>query len=317
MIGPQSYKGIDSDATGIFLYDHDGPMLMSNIWMLNNEIRNCADGIQTFDVGDANDDRDYRNIVISGNEIYVDTDVYTDGTGFRDHGANGTYALTENALDIKGGSQDSTERMIITNNIMHGFRQTDQNGGASGSWGNAVIIHSNAKNIDFTDNIIYNSNNGLALGKTSSLTYGTDSVNILRNIFYNCGHVPGGSQAADHKIHDAYAATYDSNIMVDTLAGKMRWQFMDNDCVNLTVTNNILINMGPETTEGGRAGTTTISDNWFYGTTRNVEGDGTYYADPTDADMRDTTFSIKKISSWAPQYKTLDNVVTSTDSPHY
>jgi hypothetical protein len=126
---PMTASGISNDAVAIILigeeWNIDGYVLNTKI--LNNEIRNCNDGIMPLRFPSQGHHVNYPGTLIDGNHIYVDTDVYTDGNG--KHKADGLWAWTENAIDLKAGSDDPDNPMIITNNILWGYRRTDTNGG--------------------------------------------------------------------------------------------------------------------------------------------------------------------------------------------
>lgn len=101
-------KGIDGDAVAIILTggpSWNTPGTIVNTKILNNEIVNCNDGIQTLKmpqfVGNGTYYVDYPGTIIDANHIYVDSEVYTDGKGNFD--ADGYWALTENGIDLKGG----------------------------------------------------------------------------------------------------------------------------------------------------------------------------------------------------------------------
>jgi hypothetical protein len=87
------------------------------------------------------------------------------------------YALTENAIDLKGGSGDPNNPVRIANNRIYGFR----NSGQCKSDGVAMTIHWWAKNIVVEDNIVFDCPGGVR-----DLTWppGTPDVNATRNIVY-------------------------------------------------------------------------------------------------------------------------------------
>ena len=110
-----SPEGIDGDRIAILLsgevWNHDRTIV--NTMILNNEFRNCNDAILLASHPDQGYRVDYRGTLIDHNAIYVDQEVYTDGHGNPD--SLGLRAFTENAIDLKGGSEDPEEPVLIQN----------------------------------------------------------------------------------------------------------------------------------------------------------------------------------------------------------
>ncbi|RIH62720.1 hypothetical protein D1164_23470, partial [Mariniphaga sediminis] len=161
-IDPMSAAGIDADRVAILLTGEAWNIsrTLKNTKILNNEIKNCNDGVMPLRHPAVSGlEVDYPGTIIDCNHIYVDSDVYTDGNGNYD--PNGLWAWTENAIDLKGGSNDPNNPMIISNNYLWGYRRTDTNGGGSGSWGPASDGHYHVKNVIIKDNVIFDSNRGI------------------------------------------------------------------------------------------------------------------------------------------------------------
>lgn len=118
--------------------------------VVGNDVVNYNDGIQITQAYPENLDI-LNGTLIDSNRIYLTSDKHTQG---------GTHALAENAIDVKGGSSDPLDPIVIRRNVMYGFRYFDPAGGSSGSDGVAVTVHNWAHNVRFESNIISDSPGG-------------------------------------------------------------------------------------------------------------------------------------------------------------
>ncbi len=143
-----------------------------------NTIINFVDGVATFD--QRNTENDLPGLTIENNDIYIDDRIrfFEDGQQF---------AHAENAIDLKVGSSDKANPVVVKNNKLHGHRWTK--GSGSGSGGDEVIIHRWAKNIHIIDNEIYDGVGGVRVMKfyvDGQAIYPNDrGVIISGNNFHN------------------------------------------------------------------------------------------------------------------------------------
>ena len=154
--------------------------------IVNNEIRNCVDGVQlvakntnargqpiNFD-GSLNRSAalpgDFSGTLIAGNDIYTTPDFYTNCAGSRS--STGACGMTENALDIKSGALVASNPVRVIDNRFWGFR-TNAGGDALSSGsndpGSAVVVHFGAsKHIEIARNIIWDSTQGISVVRGAS-----------------------------------------------------------------------------------------------------------------------------------------------------
>lgn len=128
------------------IFDWSGDDNLHNNLVLDSEFRNCADAIQITDAAGiplASAD----GTIAAGNDIYTTAEYYSiDDDGVR--------AGTENAFDLKHGSLDSDNPVIIENNRIWGLRYTDPDLAGSGSNGAAFTNQRFSENVIFRNNII-------------------------------------------------------------------------------------------------------------------------------------------------------------------
>ena len=131
--------------------------------IINNDIRDANDGIQLI-VSSGVDGAtvSYPGTIIDSNVIWMDSDVYTNGDYAKNgYNKNGKYQIGENAIGLKSGSNDSKNPVIISNNVMFGYRYNDPTTGASSTpyqRGSAILSSGSPKNIKIHNNIMYDLN---------------------------------------------------------------------------------------------------------------------------------------------------------------
>lgn len=146
-------RGKDSAGTDIDIH---------NVSIVNNEIYNCNDGIQLIHDKGLSYIADFQGTLIAGNDIYVDSSRYSDCNG--NLTTNGPCACTENAIDLKSGSYDATNPVVVTDNKMWGWRRTDRICHSTGSsWGSAIDAHFAVHNTHITKNVMWDNARGIAL----------------------------------------------------------------------------------------------------------------------------------------------------------
>ncbi len=311
-----THAGRVNDALGVGLHHGDiSNAIIDSTKIINNDIRNYGDGIQLVRSFGSPNTIDFKGTVIDSNRIWVDGDIYTDGNG--NYTPSGEYCVAENAIDVKAGSFDTNKPVLITNNIVWGYRHTD------GSVMNYVagkpfnISMADSRNLKYENNIVFDSEWGMFLANLS----GTAS-SIKNNILYDIGNVTPTDK-------DVWVFATPSSTGVDT--------------TNVPVSNNSIINTGISS-GGGRAMYVSsnndgidINNNLFIDTI-NVHGDISrqnidnhwYYnhsgaklggskeenKDQTDPAMGDYPFKYERFTS-NPKTKILKGVISTTDSPHY
>ena len=313
---PMSPKGIDGDALAILLMRHtwNTPGRVLNTRILNNEMRNCNDGVMLIRMpqfeGNGTYWVDYPGTVIDYNHIYSDTAVYTDGNG--NHDPNGKWALTENAVDLKCGSDDPENPVVVSNNFFWGYRRTDQNGGGSGSWGTALAAHYYVKNLVIKNNVIFNSNRGIVSADPSGLDYSAENVEVSGNILYNNGHPTSGERGIDLLLSETKDITLERNTLV-AINKQSHWVEEDASNINLEISCNVIIDSDTEV--GSRSSSTSVHDNTYYDTPLRKSGDGTFFPGVPDAHMADLTFTTDNYTNNRRDI-TLYGVITTSSSPH-
>ena len=296
---------IDDDRIAILLsgevWNHDRTIVNTRI--VNNEIRNCNDGVLLASHPEQGYEVDYRGTTIARNHIYVDQEVYTNGNGV--HDPEGRWSWTENAVDLKGGSEDPENPVCVCNNIFWGFRRTDEDGGGSGSSGSAVTGHFYVENVVIRDNLIFNSNRGIVFADPSGLPHSVENGVISGNILYNIGHSTSGGIEYGNYFYHSKNVDFTGNTMVFN-DRQARWISVDNNEEDLDVTSNIIVDAYQQT--GRRTATTRFADNIFYITQMTRLNDGIYFNSTETATQRDTTFVTDRFTLH-PRNITLPGVI--------
>ena len=307
-------SAIDGDRVAILIAGDpwNEPTVAKNIHILNNEIRNANDGIMPIRHPNASNGHpvDYAGLIIDYNRIYVDNQLYTDGNGNITKDKESNYALTENAIDIKGGSEDANNPVIISNNVLWGFRETDQNGGGSGSWGGAIVVHYNSKNIIIKKNLIFDSNRGIAIADSGGLENASENITIEDNILYDIGkNSPYVMFAYDSK----NVLMQRNTIVSKNGATKAYWNSLNSSTTNEKLLCNVIV--GERDLEGTPKDDFVINSNYYYATSIKSSDYGISYPNREDAKLEDIIVRLNLFSNNL-NFATLPQVLTTTNSPH-
>ncbi len=140
---------------GVYAQMHDNHIVQ-------NEFINCNDAAQIVtDAG--NPSGNFEGTIIDQNDMYLTPEYYVDcTTGQLD--PTGWCTCAENAVDLKAGSDNPNNPVVISNNRMYGFRDTMEGGVCgtdSSAWGTAADAHFGVKNLVVRGNLIYDANRGL------------------------------------------------------------------------------------------------------------------------------------------------------------
>jgi len=156
---------------------------IKNNTIVNNEIVNFVDGIQLVKTGNSTQKFvNYEGTIIDSNQISIDSRIYTDCKGHPK--IDGLCAYAENAIDLKAGSLNSQNPIVISNNTMWGFQKSDTTKSYLDDIGVAIPLHYDVRNVIFKKNIVFNSRFALVIDAPRD-GYAAEQLEIRDNIFYN------------------------------------------------------------------------------------------------------------------------------------
>ncbi|MCK5797937.1 MAG: right-handed parallel beta-helix repeat-containing protein [Deltaproteobacteria bacterium] len=220
--------------------------------VIQNEIYNCNDGIHL--VGPKAGGRSYPDTILAGNQIYLTNTLYSDCKGNRS--PSGDCACAENAFDIKVGSKEKAHPVLITENIMWGYRRTDTLCGGSGDVGTLGVAHFDVQNLIISKNVFYDSPRGVTIADCglaicSDITFEGNTFHSMRK---NAVDKYSGSALFIY----ADRVRLENNLFVRNTSSVRRLGGM-----NGTLLHNVFISNGP----GGTIDPTTNADyNRYYDT---------------------------------------------------
>lgn len=293
-IADQSLAGRKADGVGISFIGEvwNSQSYVYNTKIVANEFKNCGDGIMLMRLWKDWDasipvPTGYDGTIIDSNHIYISSDIYTDGSG--NPTTSGNYAYAENAIDLKAGSDNPNNKVIITNNFMWGYRQSDTTGSNTNDPGSAVSIHYGVQNVVIENNYIFDSVRGISAGDAKGFSYGLSDAIISDNIFWSI-----------HEFDLVLWASNNLTVARNIIHGATYWASF-NGCYNSTLSDNVIIAAGGST--GSLSEGSTLSNTYFYSTT-------------FDAQHVDLTF-ITDVYTSTPRKITLYGAAPTVDSPHY
>lgn len=178
--------GLQEDRVCILFLPTKGFSEIKNTHILYNELHNCNDGIQPL--WGQGMDINYEGTVIYGNDISVGSNMYTDCHGNYDK--NGKCSYSENAIDMKAGSKNPDNKILIKKNRLWGFRKADETATKMQDPGAAVVVHYGAENIVISDNIIFDSARGIQIDDKSVAKHAILDSEISDNYICNILEYP-------------------------------------------------------------------------------------------------------------------------------
>lgn len=311
----------DNVCISLTSYGECNGAVISGTKIINNDFRNAGDAIQLVrsESGSCSDQDtiNYEGTILDSNLMWMDGDTYTNGDySSNGYNSNGEYQIGENALDFKRGSENPSNPVTVTNNIMWGYKEGDKTTG--GSWtagkGKAITLHFGVKNFVFEDNIIFDSQTMFAVNATDPAVVGSlNNASFKNNIFYNSGQSnPENKTIEPLYFFDAKDVLFENNSLIGfTDAQAIRY---GDSLGGNTFKNNVGIQI--HNTTG--ANSTTVADNHYYDSSSiNLGGTGnTSYPTVSEAKMTDYIFEYKRFTT-SPKNKILSGVITTESSPHY
>jgi len=190
---------------------------------IENEIYKCNDGIQIVRVTNSSDPEweravNVEGLVIDNNRIQLDVD----------------NASFENAIDMKGGSHDVGNPVTISNNFMQGYHESVDK--------SAMVLHKRPANINITNNVFYNSGDGINTGSSGlNIPEGDDAGmqdgTISGNLFYTCGQ----ASMVVNRFSDVGNVQFEDNVIIN---GSSYWGSFYGCTSTSTYQNNDICNSG-------------------------------------------------------------------------
>ena len=294
------------DAIGLDIYtDVKGSVIGTKL--INNDIRNATDGIQTTNQQRrlSKTDANFEGTIIDNNRIWRDSDSYTDRNGNPD--PKGGYLYGENAINLKVGSDNPQNPMIITNNIMWGYSGIDL---MSMSAPTPFVSQTSVKNVKMSDNIIAES----LTGATIMWSYNWE---FERNIFYDISmEDPENKKRTILYVSISKQLILKNNTFVNTSTKRQDsgWSlYIHQQAQSDTFNNNVFVN-APKA--GGTTSGHKFNNNWFYNTKESLPGKDEHRSSATDRQMGDYTFAYERFTGKL-KTKKLEGVVTTKNSPHF
>jgi hypothetical protein len=235
--------------------------------------------------------------------------MFTDGNG--NYTTNGEFACAENAIDIKSHSPSpGSAYLLIENNRMWGFRETDSSCGGTGSGGSHIVLHyGGTDQVRIRKNNFWNGRTGIYISKDESIV----NFDIKHNVFQ-------GLTLSAMKLRHLSHSQIHHNTMVDVTS----WMIMNESSSSLAATNNsiynnVVINSDLNYPNAHYHSSNSIEANAYFNSTKHNftgTGDGSIIRSSAAASGNSNyTFGIKRITSPGTT-KTIPYGQATSGSPH-
>ena len=264
-----SELGRKDDLTCILLHPRDNQTEIKNTQIINNELHNCNDGFQALWRNGI--DVNYEGLVLYANDISVDSSLYTNCNGSKN--PNGECSYSENAIDIKMGSNNVNNKIIIKKNNLWGFRKADTTNSNLADAGAAIVVHYGVKNLQISENTIFNSTIGIISVDKENASYAMLDSQISDNFISNILKYP-------LIVNEAFNILISKNIIINSPNEK--WLTLD-ESKNISIQNNKIVN--------------SIEEIAYKSSSDVREENNLFYENEKDANLSDKSFVTNKFSN--------------------
>jgi len=267
---------------------------------INNDIRNATDGIQiTRSKGKGSNNANFEGTIINNNRIWMDKTTYIDAKGKLN--PSGSYFYGENAIDLKAGSENPKNPVIVTNNIIWGYSKTDLR---SLKAGKPFTSHYGVKNLKMNRNIITDC-------KIGPVIISAEDWEFKNNIIHNIYTVRGQSMLY---LSENQRVKVENNTFVNDVINRNGWSlYIHQLATNDSIKSNVFINTP-------RAGGVTkghiFDNNWFYNSKESLPNNNEHHPSIKQAQMDNYIFTYERFTNKL-KTKELKNVVSTNLSEHH
>ena len=243
-------------------------------------------------------DVNVEGLIIDGMNGWYTSDIYTDGAGHPD--PNGEYMYAEGAIDLKGGSDNPDNPVLVTNSHFWGSRYADRTDSRLDAKA-YISTHFGTKNIHIENNVLFDQSAYFYAGDNREAAYEFLNGSFSNNLLVGRGHVTPQYYMLD--ITETKGVMVQNNTFIDpnyanlTGSGEHWARFALN--VDTTFTNNVIVNKLKPLETRSQSG-----NNDF--TTGNI-----YYPDRETAGLvYDYSFQYERYTN-NPKTKVLKDVLSS------
>lgn len=287
-----SDTGYDSELGAIYMEDWEDNNYIYGTKIINNEFINL-NAIRL--AGKEDNNHYYNNTIIDGNVNEYNEDIRCDCGAATELNPKGDCIFTEGFLvGIKGGSNNESEPIIISNNVAYGIRKS-RTIGEIGAAGNPIMAYMGAGYLYVFNNVFFDSTGGITIADSYGKAWGTLGANIHNNVLVDCGGYDGNDLVAPLRMYDAKDGTIQNNLIINPVG--TYWAKVGDNTSGSVFGDNDIVNVGSTTFLSGGSGWSYIDDN--------------FYSTSTEAGYtEDFTFTVDKFKN-NPRTITLENVLKS------
>ena len=215
-----THSGFEDDVAMINVVsqgeDNRSPFEVYDYINTNNEYVDCKPTRANRYPGDQEDHGQYANFdgyTFAYNTVEFTTEKRTDGNG--NYTPDGDYYAGEAVgLTMKSGSLDENKPVVISHNIIWGYRPSDSTMGNLSSPGGGFGAYYGSKYVHIFNNIVFDGTRGLMLSDRVDEPYGTQYAEIHDNLIVDSGGRPGATQYASIFMNQAKDADVRNNTVI-------------------------------------------------------------------------------------------------------
>ncbi len=228
------------DVAAIGLLCRNNKESVKNIKVLNNKFINYVDAIQAIrykNAYDRNASIDFQGLNIAHNKFEITPLFYSNCQGKSD--PKGECSFSENGIDLKGGSKNPSNPILINSNIFKGYKKADKTFSNLSDPGSAIVLHYDVANVKILHNYIKKSDYAITIGAPLENRFAASNITIssnrFENITYHALNIHGSTKA---RLDGAYNVLIQDNLFKNISAPLLKLY----NSKKITLKENLFIN---------------------------------------------------------------------------
>ena len=278
--------------------------------VLNNDIQNTGDAFQTTrTTQNGSNNCNGEGTIVDNNRMWLDNSVYRNIDGSLN--PNGFYAQSEEGIDLKFGSENPENPMLITNNIIWSYRLALKVGTKSAQMP-AFIAHFGVRNIKIDSNIAYDVGSGFILPSVENYEL-KNNITVNTNLInpHDIGYI-NAIYLSDAKKGVVINNTIINHATSGSGSGDAIQSHINSS--DNSIKDNVIINAKDIVINGIN---NTITNTWLYEFSGNdAQQIEHVYSTIEESNLLDFNFNYERYTI-SPKEKILKDVIQTESSPHY
>ena len=216
-----------------------GTKVINNEFLNTKAIRMAAESLgDKYDYYAKRQHCNYEGTIFDSNTLEFNHAGRTDCKGH--YVPNGKCSNAEFGVEMKAGTDNGDNPLIITNNKQWGGRPTDPTFKTLSGKGGFSTAYLGTKNVYYARNVVFDNTSGISAADGGNKGIGNSHITIEKNIFLNCGERYRAKGKSALQIWSSESITVKNNLIVNPLGS---WANVSGNYHNNYFGKNDIINI--------------------------------------------------------------------------